>query len=128
LTKSKAKLRLRLSTAATFIPKVWQRMEKFQDIAWIGNLLLMISVFRKLHSFDEIVLFNRRSQGPHSADQNIRKTINMRQFIAMNQLRVIQNSLLICFVEEILIMSLILYTTIYNRQRGLFSVEPEDVL
>ena len=50
LTKSKAKLRLRLSTAATFIPKVWQRMEKFQDIAWIGNLLLMISVFRKLHS------------------------------------------------------------------------------
>jgi hypothetical protein len=33
LTKSKAKLRLRLSTAATFIPKVWQRMEKRQGIA-----------------------------------------------------------------------------------------------
>jgi hypothetical protein len=37
----------------------------------------------------------------------IRKTINMRQFLAMNQLRVIQNSS-ICFVEEILTMSLIL--------------------
>jgi hypothetical protein len=42
----------------------------------------------------------------------------------MNQLRVIQNSL-ICFVEGILIMSLIL-SPLYNRQRELFSVDPED--
>ena len=33
------------------LPKVWQRMEKLQGIAWIGNLLLMISVLRKLHSW-----------------------------------------------------------------------------
>jgi hypothetical protein len=60
---------------------------------------------------NEIVWFNRRSQGRHSADQ-IRKTINMRQFLAMNQLRVIQNYL-IWFVEEILTMSLILSTKDY---------------
>jgi hypothetical protein len=50
LTKSKAKLRLRLSTAATFteglVPDggtTGHRLDR-------GNLLLMISVFRKLHS------------------------------------------------------------------------------
>jgi hypothetical protein len=47
LTKSKGKLRLRLSTVATFAEGLTTRMEKLQGIAWIGNLLLMISVFRK---------------------------------------------------------------------------------
>jgi hypothetical protein len=107
LTKSKAKLRLRLSTAATFT----------EDLATDGETLghhldreSFINDFcvSEITFLNEIVLYNRRSQGRHSADQ-IRKTINMRQFLAMNHLRVIQNSL-ICFVKEILTISLILYT------------------
>ena len=104
---TKSKLRLRLSTAATFTESLATDGEtlgyRLDRESFINDFCVSEITF-----LDEIVLFNRRSQGPHSADQ-IRKTINMRQFLAMNQLRVIQNSL-ICFVEKILTMSLILYT------------------
>jgi hypothetical protein len=99
LTKSKVKLRLRHSTAATFTEGL------ATDGETLGHRLDRESFindfcFSEITFLNEIVLFNRRSQGQQSADQ-IRKTINMRQFLAMNQLHVIQNSL-ICFVEEIL--------------------------
>ena len=107
MAKSKAKLRLRLSTAATFTESLATDAEtsghRLDRESFTNDFCVSEITF-----LNEIVLFNRRSQGRHSADQ-IRKTINMRQFLAMNQLRVIQNSL-ICFVEEILTMSLILYT------------------
>ena len=82
LTKSKAKLRLRLSTATTFTEGLATDGE-----TWIGHRLDWESFtddfcFTEITFLNEIVLFNRRSQRPHSADQ-IRKTINMRQFLAM---------------------------------------------
>jgi hypothetical protein len=89
LTKSKAKLRLRLSTAATFIESLATDAEtsghRMDQESFTNDFCVSEITF-----LNEIVLFNRRSQGRHSADQ-IRKTINMRQFLAMNQLRVIQN-------------------------------------
>jgi hypothetical protein len=102
-------LLLRLSTAATFAEDMATDREtsghRLNRESFTNDFCVSEITF-----LNEIVLFNRRSQGRHSADQ-IRRIINMRQFLAMNQLRVIQNSL-ICFVEEILTMSLILYTII----------------
>jgi hypothetical protein len=89
LAKSKAKLRLRLSTAATFTESLATDAEtsghRLDRESFTNDFCVSEITF-----LNEIVLFNRRSQGRHSADQ----TINMRQFLAMNdemnQLRVIQ--------------------------------------
>jgi hypothetical protein len=48
----------------------------------------------------------------------------MRQFLAMNQLRVIQNSLIVLLKR--FLQCLWSYTPLYNRQRELFLVDPED--
>ena len=83
LTKSKAKLRLRLSTAATFVEvlatdRETSDMHRLNRESFTNDFCVSEITF-----LNEIVLFNRRSQGPYSADQ-IRKTINMRQFLVIN--------------------------------------------